>query len=211
MLTPGRITRASGAILSVGLIHYGFIGGDYRFGFGGIVLLVMFSVWTGPLIRRLVLLLIGAIALFGATGYAAPGASAYLLLAPPILANLGGMLIFGATLLPGRVPLITRFSRFDRKQTSGPLVDRHTRLLTTMWAMYFAVIVAVSLALALVERFAAASWVATVVSPAGSAAFFVLEHLYRRLRTDLFEQASILRTLKVIAHPDAWRGVPHDV
>ena len=80
-----------------------------------------------------------------------------------------------------------------------------------MWAGYFAVVVIATVLLAVAGNFLSASWIVTVGSPAGSAVLFLLEHLYRYIRKDMFGQASVFRTLRVIAHPEAWRGMMRDV
>ena len=210
MLTPRRIIRVAGAIIGIGLIHYAFMGERPVTGFYGVMVLAFLGMLSGPLIVRMVFLAIGAIALFSAAGYGAPGAGPYMLLAVPIFINLTAVLLFGVTLLPGRVPLITRFSRFDKLQTTSPEVDRHTRILTALWAGYFASIIIATVVLAIFGDFLTASWLVTVISPVGSAALFLLEHLYRHFRRDMFGRASVFRTLRVIAHPDAWRGMIHD-
>lgn len=211
MQTFRRIIRVIGAVLGIGLIHYAFILEHPETGFYGLMILALPGILSDRIPVRLLFLAIGAIAFFSVIGYGEPGAGPYILLTAPVCINLMLMGLFGVTLLPGRIPLITRFSRFDRLQTAGPEVDRHTRMVTALWVGYFAVIVAATVTLALVGNFLAASWVVTVGSPAGSAALFLLEHLYRYIRRDLFGQASVFRTLRVIAHPDAWRGMIRDV
>jgi hypothetical protein len=71
--------------------------------------------------------------------------------------------------------------------------------------------VAVTVLSAIAGEFLTASWIVTVASPVGSATLFLLEHLYRYFRKDLFGQASVFRTLRLIAQPDAWRGMMRDV
>lgn len=175
------------------------------------MVLALAGVFSSRLLLRLMFVGIGGLAFFSAIGYGDPAAGPYLLLAAPVFINLMLMFLFGVTLLPGHTPLITRFSRFDRLQTTGPEIDRHTRLVTALWAAYFALILAATVLLAAAGDFPAASWVVTICSPVGSAALFLLEHLYRHFRRDMFGQASVFRTLRVIAHPDAWRGMMHDV
>lgn len=210
MRGPLIILRLVSAAVGVGLIHYAFMRHNPEAGFFGIMVLSLIGILTGPWPARLLFLVVGGASLLGALGYGEGKAESYLLLAAPVLLNLAAMTLFGGTLLPGQVPLITRFSRFDHLQSTGPLVDRHTRRLTALWTGFFAMIVVATLVLAALGHFLAASWVVTVVSPIGSAAFFLLEHLYRHFRRDLFGQASVFRTLRVIAHPDAWRGLQHD-
>lgn len=211
MLTLRRIGRGAAAILGIGLIHYAFVSANPGLGFVGfLAMAASLAFFPGPALLRPLLLFAAALVVAGAAGYTVAGVRPFVLLGGPLLANLGAMCVFAVTLLPGRVPLITRFSRFDRKQTTGPAVDRYTRMLTALWALYFAAIVIVTLTFAGAGNFVAASWTVTVVSPAGSISFFLLEHLYRRLRHDVFGQASVFRTLRVLANPEAWRGMTHD-
>lgn len=210
MRGPLIIVRFVCAAAGIGLIHYAFMRDLPEAGFYGIMVLALIGISSGPLPVRLVFLSVGAAALAVALGYGDMATGPYLLLAAPVFLNLTAMFLFGVTLLPGRVPLITRFSRFDRKQTSSPAVDRHTRLLTGLWTMFFAAVVASTILLIALGSFLAASWVVTVISPAGSAALFLLEHLYRYLRRDIFGQTSVFRTIRLIAHPDAWRGLQQD-
>lgn len=205
------IIRVFGAVCGVGLIHYAFIIEHPSLGYYGLMILALVGMLSGRILMRLVFLGIGLFALLNAMGHGAPAAGPYLLLTAPILFNLALMSLFGVTLLPGRTPLITHFSRFDRQQTAGPGIDRYTRVVTAMWAAYFALIVTATVLLAIAGEFLVASWTVTVVSSSGSVILFLLEHLYRYLRKDLFRHASVFRTLRVIAHPDAWRGMMRDV
>lgn len=211
MLALGWIIRVIGAILGIGLIHYAFIFEHPKFGLFGLMILALLGMWSGRLLMRLVFLTVGVLAFFSAVGFGEAAAQPYLLLAGPVLINLALMLFFGVTLLPGRTPLITRFSRFDHQQATGPEIDRHTRMVTALWAIFFLLVVSTTVLLAIFGDFLSASWIVSVVSPAGSAVLFLLEHLYRFIRKDMFVQASVFRTLRVIAHPDAWRGMMRDV
>ena len=193
------------------MIHYAFITEHPSLGYYGLMILAVLGMLSGRVLLRLVFLGIGLFAFLNAIGHGEPAAGPYLLLTAPILFNLALMSLFGVTLLPGRTPLITHFSRFDRQQTAGPVIDRHTRMVTAMWVAYFSLIVTATVLLAVAGEFLAASWTVTVVSSSGSVILFLLEHLYRYFRKDVFRHASVFRTLRVIAHPDAWREMMHDV
>lgn len=210
MLNVPRVLRLVGAAAGVALIHFSFVDGRQGAGFYGIMLIALLGISSGPAIFRLVFLTIGVAAAISALVPGAAAAAPYMLLAPPLLVNVGAMFLFGLTLLPGRVPLITRFSRYDRQQTESPAVDRHTRRLTELWTGYFAAVAVSTTLLAAAGNFVAASWIVTVLSPIGSAVLFLAEHLYRYLRKDIFGQASIVRTLRLVAQPDAWRGIVRD-
>ena len=93
--------------------------------------------------------------------------------------NLAMALLFGATLLPGREPLCTRFAAMiDGALT--PRVERYTRRITVAWTLFFVAIAAASTVL-----FATASIVAWSTFPNYLAlplvgAMFTAEHAWRR-------------------------------
>lgn len=113
VLVRGLVIRVIGAITGIGLIHYAFVRDRPEAGFYGIILLALLGMMSRARPVRLVFLAVGAVAVFGASGYGGADTGRYLLLAVPIVMHLAAMLVFGLTLLPGRVPLITHFSKFD--------------------------------------------------------------------------------------------------
>jgi uncharacterized membrane protein len=94
----------------------------------------------------------------------------------------GGLLVvFGATLLPGRTPLVTGLARrLDPNHHAG--MEGYTRGVTAAWAVFFAVQLAVS-GLLLVAAPAAwwSLWINVLDLPL-AAAMFVAEYGVRRLR-----------------------------
>jgi uncharacterized membrane protein len=203
--------RIFGGLAGIGMIHYAFLRDLPEAGFYGVALLAVMGALSGPWPLRIGLGALAAASLIVAGRFVDVAASPYLLLVAPVFFNISAMVLFGSTLLPGRVPLITRFSRFDKKQADSKAVDRHTRILTVIWTCFFALIVAATIFMALSGAFLAASWLVSVLSPVGAAALFLLEHLYRYFRKDIFDQASVFRTIRLIAHPNAWRGLSRDV
>lgn len=137
-------------------------------------------------------------------GYASAVA---LLLAPSVLANAAMFALFGRTLLPGREPLITRFRRFDVGHVA-PKFTRYTRRLTLLWTILFAIGTTVSLAAAIAGDIELWSWIAFVLIPAITVAFFLGEHAYRAYRYGAEGRASPLRTLALMFHPQAWLPQP---
>jgi len=137
-------------------------------------------------------------------GYASAVA---LLLAPSVVVNAALFALFGHTLLPGREPLITRFRRFDIGYVA-PKFIRYTRRLTVLWMILFAFGTAVSLAAAVAGNIELWSWIAFVLLPALSVAFFLGEHGYRAYRYGVEGRASPLHTLGLMFHPQAWLPQP---
>lgn len=120
-----------------------------------------------------------------------------------VLANLLACQQFAATLLPGREPLIARYTRFDFGHLP-PDLRAYTRRLTQLWA-------------ALLAGFAAAQaaglaglWPASAVftaEAAACAALFLGEHLVRAGRFPHHRPITLRRTLRAVrlahAAPDA--------
>jgi uncharacterized membrane protein len=104
--------------------------------------------------------------------------------------------LFAATLRQRATPLITAFAlRLHRTVT--PTLLRYTRQVTLMWALYFAVMVALSLGL-----FALAPWwwwsaFANLVTPAAAVALFIGEYLLRYRLHPEFDRITLRQALKV--------------
>lgn len=125
-------------------------------------------------------------------------------LLPPVLVNLGLLYIFGKTLLPGRMPLITHFSTINFSgNIPGPLVS-YTRLLTVLWTALFAVMVVESSVVAAFADLETWSWIVNVLNPAIMVAFFLMEHFYRLFRYSDCGPHSLVRAIRIVTRPDAW-------
>ena len=131
-----------------------------------------------------------AAALAASLGGLAFGAPSLLLFAPPILINAALALVFGASLRPGREPVISVFARMEQ----GPLpadLERYTRLLTWVWTALFAAMAAAALALALFGSLAAWSTFTNLVAYMLALALFVGEYAYRRWRYRQYRHATL--------------------
>ncbi|MDH3287963.1 MAG: hypothetical protein OEP48_09620 [Betaproteobacteria bacterium] len=113
-----------------------------------------------------------------------------LLYAPPLALNLALCAAFAGTLRPGREPLVGRFARIERGSDLPPDLVRYTRVLTGLWAAFFALMAVVSLSLALWGSTAAWSLFTNLLNYALVVVFFALEYLYRRLRYRHYRHAS---------------------
>ena len=118
-----------------------------------------------------------------------------LLFAPSVLIN--GMLaaLFGASLRPGREPVISVFARLEQGELQ-PDLARHARLVTWCWTLLLAAIAIVALALAAWASVDTWSLFANVVSYALIAALFTGEYLYRRVRYRHYRHASLAALLR---------------
>ena len=132
-----------------------------------------------------------AAALAATLGALAFGAPYLLLAAPPVLINAALAYFFGATLLPGREPFISRFARKEQGTLPADLA-RYTRRLTWIWTLLFTAMAATALALALFGSLTAWSTFTNLVTYALVAALFAGEYAYRRLRYRHYRHASLL-------------------
>lgn len=100
--------------------------------------------------------------------------------APPLVYLMLACL-FAHSLRPGGVPVITRFARALRGPTSEQ-VERYTRKVTLAWAVFFAVMAAQSLLLALFAPIETWSLFTHFINPGLTLSMFVFEYLVRRVR-----------------------------
>ncbi len=128
---------------------------------------------------------------------------AKIILLPPVLLNGLFLFAFGRTLLPGREPLITRFSRLEW-DTLTPDLERYTRRLTIGWTALFALALVASILFAVYADLATWSWFVNLGGPAVFLVYFLSEHLYRMHRFGRSVTVSPLRTIRVMLRPDAW-------
>lgn len=157
--------------------------------------------WTGPALWALAILpelALGALAVWLA-GRHGPALVA-------VLINLLVGLRFARTLRPGRIPLITRYARWDRMGLPVEC-EGYTRRLTAAWAgllVGFALLHALAL-LDLWPTAAVARWQGMAF-----ALFFLGEHVLRSLRMPQLGIATPWRTFAAIWQASTRRGEhPH--
>ena len=139
-----------------------------------------------------VLLFVVIVALLGATLVLSPQ---LLLFAPTVLINAALAALFGASLRPGREPVISVFARLEQGELQ-PDLARHARRVTWCWTLLLAAIAIVALALAAWASVETWSLFANVVSYALIAALFTGEYLYRRVRYRHYRHASLAALLR---------------
>lgn len=106
----------------------------------------------------------------------------YALFLPPVVINLGMMVLFAATLREGSVPLVERLMRLEYKEAlPGPL-QRYARQLTWIWTGFFATMALTSLLLAWLAPLEWWSLFANALNYAFIAALFIGQYVYRFLR-----------------------------
>ena len=87
--------------------------------------------------------------------------------------------LFARTLLPGRTPLCTEFASWVHEDMTSPQLLWYTRQVTKAWALFFSLTVLTSVVLFALAEFT--TWIAftTMVGPALTACFFLIENLCR--------------------------------
>jgi uncharacterized membrane protein len=111
-----------------------------------------------------------------------------------VFANLGACYGFASTLLPGREPLITRYTRFDFGHLP-PDCAGYSRRLTLLWALLLAGFAAAQMA-ALAGLWRPSTVLAVEAVLCG--ALFLGEHLVRSTRFPHHGPATLRRTFRAI-------------
>jgi uncharacterized membrane protein len=163
-------------------------------GLGGIALLLQRRWPEGGLLILLTLLASGLAFLYGA------GLS--LLHLPPIIINLILGTVFASTLLPGRIPLISRFaSAFHRQELDTP-TRRYTRRVTQLWVAVFFSMAIVSWLLAIWASHEVWSLFTNFISYLVVLLVFVIEYQVRIRRLPQLEHPGFVRFLLALRKMD---------
>ena len=104
---------------------------------------------------------------------------------------------FGRTLLPGRVPLISRFASLERGDLE-PVLARYTRRLTAIWTAFFLAMATLAAVLALLADGHTWSLFTNGLSYLLMGVLFFGEYAYRRLRYSEFRHASLPRMIRML-------------
>lgn len=152
---------------------------------------------TGLAAGVAVLLGLQALVLFGDARFARAIAL------PPVLIHGWLAWYFGRTLVPGREPLIHRFSRFSRGHVPAELKG-YTRRLTVAWTAMFVIMMILSAVIGASATPATWSWVVNIAMPLVAAAAFLADHAYRAVAYRHLGHNSPLRTLRTLARLETW-------
>ena len=104
---------------------------------------------------------------------------------------------FGSTLRPGRLSLVGTFAQRVHPLTPGHRA--YTRQVTQVWAAYFALMAAASLAAYALLPFGAWSLLANLLSPVLVALLFVGEYLLRYRLHPEFERTTLAQTVRAFS------------
>jgi len=163
---------------------------SYRAGFDRRILFILIGI-------IMVLLVLQSIILQGQKDWA------NIVALPPVLIHGWLAWMFGSSLLPGREPLIRRFSRLSRG-TLPPELETYTRRLTVIWTVMLTIMTVVSLLLGLFAPLPVWSWTVNIAMPVFSASIFLLEHAYRGIAYHHLGKKTPYHTLRTLLRPDTW-------
>jgi uncharacterized membrane protein len=117
---------------------------------------------------------------------------------------------FGATLRPGKEPLVSALARRVHRNFP-PAMARYTRNVTLAWTLYFLGMAMVSLVLFLAGDFAEWSLLANILTPILTAAFFVGEYLLRYRLHPEFEHVGLRQAVQAYrSHAADARGAAQE-
>lgn len=122
---------------------------------------------------------------------------------PPVLIHGWFAWMFGRTLMPGREPLIRRFSRLHR-ETFPPELERYTRTLTVVWTVLLCILTVASAILGIAATPETWSWSVNIVMPAVCVTFFLCEHAYRGVIFRHIGGHSPVETIRTLLSPKTW-------
>jgi uncharacterized membrane protein len=121
----------------------------------------------------------------------------WLAYAPPVLINLALAVSFGATLLSGREPIISRIARTERGVLEPDLAI-YTRRLTSIWTVFFVAMAMVCAILASYGLERAWAWFTGVGNYLLVAALFVGEWIYRQRRFAHYRHANPIELIRLV-------------
>jgi uncharacterized membrane protein len=194
-LRPGRLLFPALLIAWPVSIHLAIIGGHT-----GIALLICLALTIAltdrSLAVRVLLALVISAAVLLVIRLKGDHALLPLYLFPVLIhAFLAG--IFGRTLLPGKIPMITRYSILLRGRLE-PAIIGYTRRVTWLWTVYFLCMALESLLLALFAPLEIWSLFANCLNYVFTALLFTGEYLFRIHHFDHLEHPRFTRLVRAI-------------
>jgi uncharacterized membrane protein len=120
--------------------------------------------------------------------------------------NLALAALFGLTLRPGRVALVTRFARLAHGGAVSAAKERYTRGVTLAWTLFFLTCASASAGLFFLAPTAVWSTFANLLTLPLVATMFVVEHLVRQRVLPPGDSSSVADTIR--GYRAAMRGHP---
>jgi uncharacterized membrane protein len=154
--------------------------------------------------KRILLLFLATVAITGVT-YALsqfPVSQQFAALhAPPILISLLFAWVFGRTLKPGRVPIVSRVAELYHKELS-PELAQYTRQVTVAWTLFFIFLTLETLVLSLVSDLVVWSFFINFFNYILVACMVVGEYLVRIRRLPHVPHISFVNFLRLLSKAD---------
>jgi uncharacterized membrane protein len=122
---------------------------------------------------------------------------------PHAAINLGLLAVFGRSLLPGRVPLITTISQRLSPRPLTPELRRYTRTVTLAWCWFFALELTASLLLLLFAPLLIWSFFVNLLTMPLVGAMFLAEYTYRRFRFRYHDHRTMLQVIEAFSTGEA--------
>lgn len=210
MPNPAIIVRVAASLSYLVMVHVAALLDEPLIGVASIVLLLLCctiaSVVSKGLRPSTIPWLIGCATFLVLliAGLRGSHAVASVILFPPALISAYFLALFGRTLMPGQVPLITRFSRVNFDGAVPPSIADYTRRLTAIWTCMFGLMTVETAMLGAFADLRTWSWWANVINPAVAVSFFLLEHIFRAVRYHDWGHSSPLRTIAIMLRPSSW-------
>lgn len=125
------------------------------------------------------------------------GGSHWILLLPPVAIPLALLYVFGTSLRPGQIPMVTRYATLLRGELPADLV-RYTRSVTLLWTGVFVGLTLSAVLLALFATRELWSLATNFLHYLLIGAVFILEYAFRRWRFRHHEHPSLRAHLRLI-------------
>ena len=122
-----------------------------------------------------------------------------------MLINLTVAVIFGASLWPGQVPLVTRLAIIHHDGDLPQPLFGYTRLLTIIWTAVTGIMAVEAALLALFVDLSTWSWIVSVANPAILVTLFFGQFWYRSWRYRAYGKVTVSGAIrKIAAAGGAW-------
>lgn len=171
-------------------LHAAILSGNARWAPVVTALAMTLGLVLWALARRSLMITVVAVAMTACLGIFSVHAPAVLIYAPPVLINTALAVVFAMSLRASRVPIITRYARLEH-DVLPPELAQYARTLTLAWALLFAAMAVVSLALAAFGSVNEWSTFSNLMSYLLVGLLFLGEWFYRRRRFREYRHATL--------------------
>jgi len=129
----------------------------------------------------------------------------YLLYVPPIALPLLLLGVFGSTLLPGKIPLVTDIGEKARGPLS-PQMRNYTLRVTQLWALMFAALATSSALLAWLASDQIWSLATSVVNHVITGTLFVGEFIFRKIKFRDHDHPTFIEYIRIVTSSEIYKN-----